>query len=148
MPRLVHPEEVIIPPEAAEWPRPIHNGEYPHYPPDARQEGVEARVVAAFVVNEGGRAEYRTISILQTSATHWEFAATVCAFLRNDAGFTWGAHPPARALVIMPFEFRLRGVAVTEGMPSVPHLRAIADSLREMSPAQLAAWVESRPHCF
>lgn len=147
-PRLVHPEQVIIPPEATEWPRKINNGQYPHYPVDARDKGVEARVVAAFVVNEEGRPEYRTISILQSSATHPEFAATVCAFLREGAEFTWAPHAPARALVIMPFEFALRGVTVAEELPPLPHLRAIADSLREMSPPQLAAWVESKPHCF
>lgn len=146
--RLVRPEELVIPPEMSEWPRAVPNGHFPHYPPAPRSNGVEARIVAAFVIDQNGRPEYRTISILQSPVMHREFVRSVCEFLRNDAEFSWGTHAPARALVIMPFEFSLQGVPVTEMMPPAPNLAATSDSLRRMSPTALSAWVQSKPHCL
>ncbi|HEX4469575.1 MAG TPA: hypothetical protein VH080_08570, partial [Gemmatimonadaceae bacterium] len=49
--RLLHPEQLVTPPEGADWPREINNGQYPHYPKDAWKDGVEALVLAAFVIS-------------------------------------------------------------------------------------------------
>lgn len=146
-PRLVRPEAVLIPPELAAWPQPVANGQFPHYPPGLRNMGVEARVVTAFVIDESGRPEYRTISILESPATHGEFVTSVCTFLRSGAEFSSAPHAPARALVIMPFVFTLEGVAVTERPSPEPNLSAVRDSTRHMSPTELSAWVEAKPHC-
>jgi hypothetical protein len=147
-PRLQHPEQLITLPEGSEWPRQIDNGQFPQYPRDPRRDGVEAFVLAAFVVNADGRPEPRTISILQSPAGFPEFASSVCTFLRTGAWFTWGEHAPARALVVTPFFFHLTGVIVTQSSPRAPDLGVVRDSLREMSPPQLAAWIESKPHCL
>lgn len=103
--------------------------------------------MTAFVVGENGRPEDRTISILESPAAHREFVTSVCTFLRDGAEFSWGPHGPARALVIVPFVFQLSGVALTEMLPPEPNLRALRDSIRDMPPGQLAAWVESKQHC-
>ena len=146
--RLLRPEQVIIPPEHADWPRPVQNGQFPHYPQEARSTGVEGRVVVAFVIDAEGLPEAGTISILQSTAPRREFASSVCAFLRSDAKFSWYPHAPLRGLVVMPFEFRLNGVTAPEALPPTPNLEALGDSLRGMSPTQLASWIESKPHCF
>lgn len=148
--RLRQPEQVIVPPEYVDWPRPVSTGEFPHYPPGARRDGVEARVIVAFVIDEDGRAEPGTISILQPKPGHHDFESSVCTFLRTSAEFSWAPHSPMRGLVVMPFEFTLSGGSglLAETLPPMPDLRAVKDSLRHMSPAQLAAWVESKKHCF
>src|SRR5690349_21664631 len=64
--RLLHPEQLVTLEEGSEWPQQITNGQSPRYPPEAFRHGVEALVLAAFVVNEDGRPESRTISILQS----------------------------------------------------------------------------------
>jgi TonB family protein len=149
-PRLSHAEQVIVPPEYADWPRQVSTGEFPHYPPGARGAGVEARVIMAFVVDEGGRVEPGTISILQPAPAHRDFESSVCMFLRTNARFSWVPHSPARGLVVLPFEFTLSGGSdvFAEALPPMPDLRAVKDSLRLMLPPQLAAWVESKQHCF
>ena len=134
-------------PDGSEWPRQINNGQYPHYPPDPRSKGVEALVLAAFVIDEDGRPESRTISILQSPRGYPEFATSVCFFLRNGSQFSWGTLAPARTLVVTPFFFQLTGVMVTRAAPREPDLGAVRDSIRQMSPSELAAWVESTPHC-
>jgi hypothetical protein len=50
----------------------------------------------------------------------------------------------------MPFEFTLNGGVLTETLPlpPMPDLQIVGDSLRYMSPPELAAWVESQQHCF
>lgn len=147
--RLLHPEELIIPPDMTGWPRALTvNGEFPHYPPTPRNKGVEARVVTAFVVDQTGHPETRTISILQSPSAHPEFVRSVCTFLRSSAEFSWGPQAPARALVVGSFNFTLTGVAVTEPLPVEPDLSAVRDKLRRLSPTELVAWIESKPHCF
>lgn len=146
-PRVVHPEQLIIPPDMTEWPRGLSTGEFPHYPPAARSNGVEARVVMAFVIDENGRPEPRTISVLQSPGAHPEFQRAVCMFLRNGAEYSWGPQAPARALVVVPFEFTLRGTMLTEPLPPEPNLSAVRDSIRHLSRGELAAWVDSKPHC-
>lgn len=145
--RLLHPEQLITPPEGADWPREINNGQYPHYPKDARRNGVEAYVLAAFVISEDGRPEPRTISILQSPRGYPDFASSVCTFLRNGAQYSWETQAPARVLVVMPFIFQLTGVTVTQALPPEPDLRPVRDSVRQMSPTELAAWIESKKHC-
>lgn len=147
-PRLVHPEEVIIPPAEAEWPRPAGDPttDFPHYPVGARNAGVEARVVTAFVIGESGRVEYPTISII-ARPYDGEFERSVCTFLRT-ARFSWSPHSPVRGLVIMPFEFTLSSTTVTQPLLPRPDLRSLGDSLRDMTPQQRAAWIESKPHCL
>ena len=147
-PRLVHAEQLIIPPDMSGWPRQLSNGEFPHYPPEPRSKGVEARVVTAFVVDQSGRPEPRTISILQSPGAHPEFVRSVCGFLRNSAEFGWGPQIPARTLLVVPFEFTLQGAPVTEPLPPELNLSTLRDSIRRLSPGELAAWVESKPHCF
>jgi hypothetical protein len=142
--RLPRPEQVIIPPENADWPHQITNAQFPHYPPDARSTGIEARVIVAFVIGGDGRVEPRTISILQSPPAPRGFASSVCPFLRSGAEFSWDPHPPARGLVIMPFEFKLPGSVLTEMLPPMPDLQTLRDSLQHMSPPELAAWVESQ----
>jgi hypothetical protein len=145
--RLLHPEQLITPPEGADWPREINNGQYPHYPKDARRNGVEAYVLAAFVISEDGRPEPRTISILQSPRGYPDFASSVCTFLRNGAQYSWETQAPARVLVVMPFIFQLTGVTVTQALAPEPDLRPVRDSVRQMSPTELAAWIESKKHC-
>jgi len=149
-PRLSRPEQVIIPPGLAHWPRPVPNGQFPHYPKDARSAGVEGRVLAAFVIDEAGRPELVTISILQSSSSprRREFVSSVCTFLRDDARFSWDPHTPVRGLVIMPFEFHLSSRLVTEPILPMPDLKPVGDSLRQMSPPELARWIDSQEHCF
>lgn len=146
-PRLVHAEEVIIPPADAEWPRPAGNPttEFPQYPVGARSGGIEGRVVTAFVIGESGRVEYPTISIVGRPSER-AFETSVCAFLRT-ARFSWSPHPPVRGLVITQFEFTLSGAMVTQPLIPKPDLRDLGDSLRGMTPQQRAAWIESKPHC-
>jgi len=147
--RLMHPEELIIPQDMTGWPRPLSvNGEFPHYPPTPRNKGVEARVVTAFVVDQTGHPETRTISILQSPSAHPEFVRSVCTFLRSGAEFSWGSQAPARALVVAPFTFTITGAAVTEPLSPAPDLSAVRDKLRHLSPMELVAWIESKPHCF
>lgn len=147
--RLAHPEQLVIPPRKAEWPRPVPNGEFPQYPPHARDNGVEARVITAFVIDESGRPEYPTISILQPSPSpdFVDFASSVCKYLRTDARFSFASHPPARALVVMPFEFTLSGVIVRLPLPPKPDLDAVSDTLRRLSASELTAWIDSKQHC-
>ena len=147
-PRLVRAEQLIIPPDMSGWPRQLSNGEFPHYPPVPRNSGVEARVVTSFVIEQSGRPEPRTISILQSPGAHPEFVRSVCAFLRNGAEFSWGPQAPARTLVVVPFEFTLQAALVTEPLPPEPNLSALRDSIRRLSPGELATWIESKPHCF
>ena len=146
--RLLHPEQLVTPPEGADWPRGINNGQYPHYPKNARSNGVEAFVIAAFVIGEDGRPEPRTISILQSPRGYPDFALSVCSFLRTGAQYSWETHAPARVLVVMPHIFKLTGVGVTQPLPPEPDLRPVRDSVRQMSPQELAAWIESKKHCF
>jgi len=145
--RLQHPEQLVTLPEDSDWPRQIDNGQFPHYPRDARRNGVEALVLTAFVINEDGRPEPRTISILQSPAGYPEFVTSVCTFLRSGAQFSLGPHAPARTLVVRAFVFALHGVMVTRQLPRMPDVRAADDSVRQMSPSELAAWVESKKHC-
>ena len=142
-PRLERPEEIIVAPDSSRWLRAASNG-YPHYPPPARDAGVEGEVLLAMVIDEHGRVEYPTVSILR--ATSGDFVHSVCTYLR-EARFNWDGHAPARALVIMPFVFTLSGVDVRQPLPpSRPDHSG--DTLRSLSPAGLAAWIESKPHCY
>jgi hypothetical protein len=68
-------------------------------------------------------------------------------FLRNGAQYSWEAHAPARVLVVMPFIFQLTGVTVTQPLPLEPDLHPVRNSVRQMSPPELAAWIESKKHC-
>jgi TonB family protein len=141
---LLHPEEVIVPDEAF-WPKEVVTaGAALRYPADARRAGVEGRVVAAFVIDTMGRVEYPTISIVQATS-YPGFVRSVCDYLRL-AEFKW-ADVPARALVVMPFEFRLPGPGVTAPLPAKPDLRAVTDSVARLSAQQRSAWIESMPHC-
>ena len=147
-PRLLHPEQLVIPPDGAEWPRPILNGQHPHYPKEPRSKGIEGLVLMALVINEDGRPEQRTISILQSLPRHSpEFTESVCTFLRT-AQFGWEPHAPTRTLVVMPFIFGLTDAIVTQSVSREPDLRPVRDSLRQMSPPEIVAWIESKPHCF
>jgi hypothetical protein len=147
-PRLLHPEQLVTAPEGGEWPSVMSNGQYPRYPPEARSHRVQALVIAAFVVNEDGRPEPRTISILESPKDSPDFALSVCNFLRAGARFRWEPHASARAIVIAPFAFLLSGVTGSQRPSIEPDLHAVRDSVRQMSPAQLVAWLEPKPHCF
>ena len=145
--RLVHPEDLILPPPGARWPQPAGGGlmEGPHYPTAARDAGIEDRIVAAFVMDTQGHVEYPTISIVKR-ASEPGFTESVCAFLRR-AEFNWAPHVAARGLVITAFEFTLDGGSMRHPLPPRVNLDSLRDVPRHFTPEQLAAWIESMPHC-
>jgi Gram-negative bacterial TonB protein C-terminal len=143
----MHPENVIVAPAGVTSPR-LSGGNWtegPHYPSAARDAGIEDRVITAFVVDDSGAVEYRTISLLN-HVVDPSFFQAVCAFLRT-AKFNWAPRAPTRGLVITPFEFTLSGVAVRRPLPSGPSLDSLRDVPRHFTPAELASWIESKPHC-
>ena len=144
--RLVRAEEVIVPPRTAGWPRPLNVNDIPRYPSDARSAGIEGRVIVAFVIDEQGRVELPTLSIVEQPLQP-EFARSVCTFLRN-ATFSWSPHPPARGLVLFQSVFALRGDAITQPLSPEPDEPRLHATLAAMSPRERAEWIESRPHCF
>lgn len=144
-PRLQRPEQVIIPPELARWPSPLTR-HAPRYPADVRALGLPGLVIVAFVIDTAGRVELPTVSIVK-HPTHPSFVYAVCDFLAT-ARFDWRPHAPVRGLVIVPFSFSLTGpngeVSVE---PIVPDPRDLGPRWNEMSPTELAAWIERQPHC-
>lgn len=145
--RLVRPEEVVHPPVGANWPRPAGatRTHGPRYPTGPRKAGVEERVLAAFVIDQQGSVEYRTISLVQPLSQP-DFYRSVCDFLRW-AQFDWQPHAPVRGFVVMRFEFTLGNIAVTSSLPPAPNIDAMRSELAQLPPPQLAQWIESRPHC-
>jgi hypothetical protein len=101
--------------------------------------------VAAFVIDENGHVEFPTISLVQPVPDR-EFFQAVCDFLHR-ASFDWQPHEPARGLVIMPFEFTLGATRVTRPIPGPVNLEKLRGELSNLTPLQLADWVQSRPHC-
>jgi len=143
-PRLVSPESVIVVPFRTQWLQPA-TAEFPHYPTGPRNAGVEARVVAAFVINQRGQVELPTISFIDVGVES-DFHDAVCEFLRR-AVFRWTSHAPARGLVMMPFDFTLGNTRITKSLPPMPDLKSTTAELGAYSPQQLVDWLQARPHC-
>src|SRR5512146_941745 len=143
-PRLVSPESVIVVPFRAQWLEPA-TAEFPHYPTGPRNAGVEARVLAAFVINQQGQVELPTISFIDVGVES-DFHDAVCDLLRR-AAFQWSSHAPARGLIVMPFDFTLGNTRITKPLPPMRDLAPITTELAAYSPPQLVEWLQARPHC-
>lgn len=106
--------------------------------------GIQTRVIMAFVVDSSGRVDLPTITIIQHGWTP-DFDDAVCEYLVT-AQFTWGPHPQ-RGPVVVPFDFDIRNGHAAK-LPPVPDLKAFGEELKQLSPAQLDAWLAPRPHCW
>ena len=138
--RFPRPEEFTIVIDSTQWPHAADKIR-PRYPDGARKRGVQARVIAAFIIDTTGAAEFPSITLL-TSANS-EFDQSVCTYLRR-ARFTWRAAPARRALVVWPIEFGLGGYPSLPPAPDLVELTRMFDALPR---AELVARLTAERHC-
>jgi len=143
-PRLENPEDVIVVPFRSPWivpalPLRTVGSAPPARSPDGKIE--DAYVGVAFVVNDQGQVERQTISFVDERGP-LEYRDVVCELL-DGAVFAWHDHEPTRGLVFKSFDFS----DPQKHAGPVGDLSSRAQIVSAYSPAKLADWVETRPHC-
>jgi len=143
-PRLESPEDVIVVPFRSPWlvpamPLRTLGSAPPSRTPDGKIE--DAYVGVAFVVDDMGHVERQTISFVDERGP-LEYRDVVCEIL-EEATFAWHDHEPTRGLVFMSFDF----ADTQRHAGPVGDLSSRAQIVSAYSPAKLADWVETRPHC-
>ena len=142
-PRLESPEDVIVVPFRSPWLVPAMPMRALGPPPARTADGKidEAYVGVAFVVDDQGNIERQTISFVDERGP-LEYRDVVCEIL-DGAIFAWHDHDPTRGLLFMSFDF---GDPQRHAGP-LGDLSSRAQIVAQYSPAKLAEWVETRPHC-
>jgi TonB family protein len=117
-------------------------GAPPSYPPEARARGEGAALVVAFVLDTLGRVDPRTVSFLSSAPPR--FRAAACHHLRRAQYQPIGAPRPQRVLVVSEFVFAVEGGSLWNERG---HHRSYLAELAAQPWAQVAARLESAPHC-
>jgi hypothetical protein len=125
-------------------PRAAPGSRGPSYPRAMKEQGVEAAVPVAFIVDTAGRVEPRSVSFLSPVAPQG-FRTSICEFLlrarfeplRQDGG-------ARRALVLEPFLFGLEGGRFYHARPDMGPQREAA---RRLGLDSTLALLDRQPHC-
>ena len=124
--------------------RPVAAYYGPRYPQSAREDGVEAQVVTAYVIDTTGYVEPRSITFLPPVPPD-DFRAAVCAHLERVRYARSAPNArPRRQLVFQAFAFAVKGGHLGNALPDVKPLR---DASRRMGVDSTVALLEPRPHC-
>jgi hypothetical protein len=125
---------------------PVRSRIGPRYPEDAKRQGIEAVVAAAFVVDTLGGIEPRSITFLGTPAAPPAFRASICEFLLSRAQFEPLIRDDRRrrAFVLQPFVFGLEGGRLYGVRPSATEQR---EAVRRTSWDSVVTILTKQPHC-
>ncbi len=122
---------------------------YPEYPPDAREAGVQARVVYAVIVDATGQVEYPSATFLFPAPPTFERA--ICGWLNTAQFSVDGRAPGQRTLIVGAVEFTLGGPNQEPSDPTIlgpgPDIKKMVARFRELPRPDLVGQLAREPHC-
>jgi len=142
-PHFKAPEQLVLA-DSLELKRWVGHPKQPQYPSEMQERGVEAKTIAAFVVDTAGVIELATVSFL--GQPEHLFIVEICRALGETRYYpVERAGGKRRALMLASFMFGIEGGTLIGAAP--PDVQAARRAIEQEGLLASVVELEHKPHC-